>query len=896
MSPTVVLAYSGGLDTSVSARTLGEERGLHVVAALVDVGQAFDPAEVAARAEAAGAELRVIDAREEFAESFCLPALHANALYEGKYPLVSALARPLIAAQTVRVAREAGARFVAHGCTGKGNDQVRFEAAFAALAPDLGVLAPVREAALSREEALALAERYGIPVSKESRTYSVDENLWGRTVECGPLEDPWTEPPDEAFGLTVDPRRAPDVPAEVTIEFASGRPVALDGEALALPELVARITAIGAAHGFGRVDMLENRLVGIKSRELYEVPGALALIQAHRDIEDLTLERELAHEKSGLERRWAELCYFGLWHGPLHRSLRAFMAETQANVTGQVRLRFFKGSCTVAGRRSDRALYDHALATYDRTSDRFDHRQAQGFVALWTLPTRVWAERQAAAETPHPEPPTAAPARADAPAPPAQEREVEPPAPRPLARAHGPVWAGRFEDGADPGAMAFTRSLDVDRRLVEQDLAATRAHVDTLAHAGLLDQAEREALVVEIDRLLDEARGGAFPFREDDEDVHSAVERVLTERLGSTGAKVHAGRSRNDLVVTDLRLWVEDAARGMADRTRGLAEALAYRAEEHAETLLPGYTHLQRAQPVTLGHHLLAHAFPLARDAERLDRAARSADLSGLGAGALAGSTLGLDAHRTAGALGFTTTFENSIDAVSDRDFALEFLAACAITAVHLSRLAEDLVLWSSQEFGFARPDDRFATGSSMMPHKRNPDVAELARGRAGRVLGDLVSLATTMKGLPLAYDRDLQEDKHAVFDAHDALAPALEAMAGMVRTLVVDPERMRAACGDGFPLATDLAERLVRLGVPFRDAHGRVAALVAALEAKGRTFADLTAEEWTELDPRLGPETLDQLTPEASVARRDGVGGPAPESVRRQLEALRDRLRAVRT
>jgi len=264
----VVLSYSGGLDTSVSARTLRQEHGLDVVAALVDVGQAFDLEEVTARAEAAGARLEVIDARERFAESFCLPALHANALYEGKYPLVSALARPLIAAETVAVAREVGARYVAHGCTGKGNDQVRFEAAFAALAPDLGVLAPVREAALSREEALALADRFGIPVSRESKTYSVDENLWGRTVECGPLEDPWDQPPADAFGLTVDPLVAPDRPEELTVTFSAGRPVALDGEDMSLPRLIERVTAVGAAHGFGRVDMLENRLVGIKSREL----------------------------------------------------------------------------------------------------------------------------------------------------------------------------------------------------------------------------------------------------------------------------------------------------------------------------------------------------------------------------------------------------------------------------------------------------------------------------------------------------------------------------------------------------------------------------------------------------------------------------------------------------
>jgi len=388
----VVLAYSGGLDTSVAAFSLREERGLDVIACLVDLAQPFDLEAVRTRADAAGAELRVIDARERFAEDFCLPALHANAKYEGKYPLVSALARPLIAAEVVRVARESGASFVAHGCTGKGNDQVRFETSFAALAPELGVMAPVREQAMSRDEALGKAREAGIEIPTEAKTYSVDENLWGRTVECGPLEDPWNEPPADAFVVTTDPLAAPDTPADVVVGFERGRPVSLDGKTLELPDLIAELTALGGGHGFGRVDMIENRLVGIKSREVYEVPGALALVAAHSDLEDLTLERGHAHEKSGLERQWAQLCYDGEWYGPLHAGLRGFMADAQERVTGEIRLRFFKGSCTVVGRRSPFALYDHGLATYDQAADRFDHRQAEGFVSLWALPIRVWAE------------------------------------------------------------------------------------------------------------------------------------------------------------------------------------------------------------------------------------------------------------------------------------------------------------------------------------------------------------------------------------------------------------------------------------------------------------------------------------------------------------------------
>jgi argininosuccinate synthase len=388
----VVLAYSGGLDTSVGALTLRQERGLDVIACLVDLGQSFDLDSVHTRAEAAGAELRVIDARERFAEEFCLPALHANARYEGKYPLVSALARPLIADEVIRVARESRAAYVAHGCTGKGNDQVRFETSFAALAPELGVLAPVRENAMSREEALSKARTAGIEIPAEARTYSIDENLWGRTAEAGPLEDPWAEPPADAFAITVDPRSAPEDPAEVVVAFEGGRPVAIDGEPIALADLIARLTELGGAHGFGRVDMIENRLVGIKSRELYEVPGALALIAAHSDLEDLTLERDLAHEKAALERRWAELCYYGQWYGPLHERLRSFMASSQERVTGEVRLRFSRGACIVTGRRSPHGLYDFGLATYDESSDRFAHADAAGFVSLWALPVRVWAE------------------------------------------------------------------------------------------------------------------------------------------------------------------------------------------------------------------------------------------------------------------------------------------------------------------------------------------------------------------------------------------------------------------------------------------------------------------------------------------------------------------------
>jgi len=893
-----VLAYSGGLDTSVAARTLRDEGGFDVVAALVDLGQAFDPDDARARAAAAGAELHVLDAKQEFAERFCLPAVHANALYEGKYPLVSALARPLIAEKVVELARETDASHVAHGCTGKGNDQVRFEASFAALAPDLGVLAPVRELAQSRDEALRRAKAFDIPIPEEARTFSIDENLWGRTAEAGPIEDAWAEPPPEAYGITADPRRVTREPDEVFVRFERGRPVALDGAPMGLIEIVAALTATGGAHGFGRVDMIENRLVGIKSREIYEVPAALALILAHRDLEDLTLERDLAHEKAGLERRWAELCYNGLWFGPLHGSLRTFMAAAQERVSGEVRLEFFRGSCRVVGRRSEVALYDHALATYDERADRFDQRQAAGFVSLWSLPLRVWSERGRTEEEvavgglPVPSaaasaPPAETPPRRVAPAAPAVVANV------PEEPAY--VWSGRFTGLPSDSAMALTGSLAFDRRLLAHDLAATLAHVGALVRAGLLEHEEGDRLAKELEVLRGEAADGTFPFSPADEDVHVAVERVLTERLGDLGAKVHAGRSRNDLVAADLRLWTKEAAADLAGLTRTLVAALSGRAEEHTQTLLPGYTHLQRAQPVTLAHHLLAHAFALLRDAERLERAGAAADVSPLGAGALAGSTLGIDPAATARTLGFSATFDNSIDAVASRDFAVEFLAACLSTALDVSRLAEELVLWASQEFGFVRVDDRYATGSSMMPQKRNPDVAELARAKAGRVLGDLVALAAVLKGLPLAYDRDMQEDKEAVFDARDALAATLPALTGMIATLTFDTDRMRRACEGDFVTATDLAEALVSRGVPFREAHARVGGIVRTLESEGRTLTDVEPQEWPALDADLDPGVASWLRAETAVARHRTPGGPAPESVARQIAALRERLAATR-
>lgn len=393
MTKRVVLAYSGGLDTSVAVRWMIEEWGVEVVTVACDVGQGGDFEEVCERARAAGAvEAVVADARAEFADDFVAPALKANALYEGRYPLVSALSRPVIVRHLVNAARTHGATAVAHGCTGKGNDQVRFEVGIRALAPDLEVLAPVRVWGMTREDCIDYAERFSIPIAAtREKLYSIDDNLWGRAIECGEMEDPWAEPPAGVWSLTVPSETGTE---EITVGFERGVPTAIDGVPMALHELVGVMNRRVGAHGFGRLDMVENRRVGIKSRETYEAPGALALIAAHQDLEALCLERDLAHEKQRLEGRYADLVYDGQWYSPLKASLDAFVDASQEFVTGEVRLRLSPGSCHVVGRRSEFSLYDYGLATYD-AADSFNHADAEGFVRLWGLGIETWAANQA---------------------------------------------------------------------------------------------------------------------------------------------------------------------------------------------------------------------------------------------------------------------------------------------------------------------------------------------------------------------------------------------------------------------------------------------------------------------------------------------------------------------
>lgn len=456
-----------------------------------------------------------------------------------------------------------------------------------------------------------------------------------------------------------------------------------------------------------------------------------------------------------------------------------------------------------------------------------------------------------------------------------------------MTKESGPLWGGRFSKPPAGDLMSFSSSIAFDVRLAPQEVRATRAHAHALRRAGLITADEVgaiESALDEADRLFSEGR---FEFDISDEDVHSALERFLIERVGESGAKIHAGRSRNDLVVADLRLWLKSEIGQIRSGIDALMRTLAGRAREHASTITTGYTHLQRAQPVFLGHLLLAHAFALARDFERMGAAYLRADVSPLGAGAMAGTTLPIDPAVTASELGFAGVFDNAADAVADRDFALEFLAGAAICGVHLSRLAEEIVLWTSSEFAFATLDDAYATGSSIMPQKKNPDVAELARARSSRLVAHLVHLLGAMKGLPLAYNRDLQEDKEPVFGAADVLSGMLSVLTGVMGTLRFDPDRMQTAVRESGATATDLAEALVLAGVPFRQAHEIVGRLVAKLESEGRLLASISAEELAAFDDRFTSEMVRLIDPRRSAEARRSHGGTAPERIAEQLRTL---------
>jgi argininosuccinate lyase len=435
-------------------------------------------------------------------------------------------------------------------------------------------------------------------------------------------------------------------------------------------------------------------------------------------------------------------------------------------------------------------------------------------------------------------------------------------------------------------------SIDVDRRLAPQDIAGSRAHAAMLARTGVIAPADEAAIQEGLTRIEAEIAAGAFPFREDLEDIHMNIEARLTELIGPAAGRLHTARSRNDQVALDLRLWVREACRRSAEALRSLQRALLDRAEAEAETLMPGFTHLQPAQPVTFGHHLMAYVEMFGRDAGRFDDALARMDECPLGAAALAGTAFPIDRQFTAEALGFARPTANSLDSVSSRDFALEAMSAAAICATHLSRLAEELVLWTSPGFGFVKLSDAFTTGSSIMPQKRNPDAAELIRAKVGRIVGALTSLTIVMKGLPLAYGKDMQEDKAPTFEAFDALELALAAMTGMIEDLEPARERMAAAAAQGFSTATDMADWLVRrLGLPFREAHHVTGRAVARAEALGCDLAALPLAALQALDGGFDAEIYSVLSVAASVASRDSYGGTAPSQVRAQVEQWKARL-----
>ncbi|MEO1059257.1 MAG: argininosuccinate lyase [Actinomycetota bacterium] len=452
------------------------------------------------------------------------------------------------------------------------------------------------------------------------------------------------------------------------------------------------------------------------------------------------------------------------------------------------------------------------------------------------------------------------------------------------------LWHGRFTGGPDEALLAYTVSLPFDQRMWADDITGSTAHVNGLARAGLLTSSEREAILAALAQVAEEMEQRTFDFVETDEDIHTAIERRVTELAGPAGGKLHSARSRNDQVATDLRLWCRRELRAVAARLVDLQEVLLEQALAAGDTYLPGYTHLQRAQPVLLAHHLLAHGWALGRDVDRLLDGLERMDVSPLGAGALAGSSLPIDPAATAAELGFSRPFDNSLDAVSDRDFVAEALFALSLVGVHLSRIGEEWVLWTSAEYGFAVLDDGFATGSSMLPQKKNPDIAELARGKSGRLIGNLTGLLATLKGLPLAYNRDLQEDKEPLFDSVEQVALAVAAITGMIATATFVPERMQAAADEATMAATDLAEHLVRNGVPFREAHAIVGDHVRQALDSGDELRALVAA-----DPRLGDDAAALVADGVAVEMRrsHGAGGPAARD--RQVAAYRAMLRTER-
>ncbi len=459
------------------------------------------------------------------------------------------------------------------------------------------------------------------------------------------------------------------------------------------------------------------------------------------------------------------------------------------------------------------------------------------------------------------------------------------------------LWGGRFAGGPSQALAALSVSTQFDWRLARYDIAGSKAHAKVLHHAGLLDDQQFADMEAALDRLLADVSSGAFAPSPDDEDVHTALERGLIERAGADlGGRIRAGRSRNDQIITLLRMYLRDEARALAADVLDLAEVLVKRADQVGDAVIAGRTHMQHAQPVLLAHQLMAHSWPLLRDVDRLRDLDRRLDSSPYGSGALAGSSLGLDPQEVAHDLGFTDSVANSIDGTAARDVVAEFAFVAAQIGVDLSRMCEEVIIWNTREFSYITLDDSYSTGSSIMPQKKNPDIAELARGKAGRMIGDLAGLMASLKGLPLAYTRDLQEDKEPVFDQIDQLHLLLPAVTGMMDTAVFNTERMAEMAPRGFSLATDIAEWLVRNGVPFRHAHELSGACVKECESQGKELADLTDAELATIDPLLTPAVREVMTVQGSVGARLGRGGTAPVRVHEQLDEARGRIAQLQT
>ena len=447
------------------------------------------------------------------------------------------------------------------------------------------------------------------------------------------------------------------------------------------------------------------------------------------------------------------------------------------------------------------------------------------------------------------------------------------------------LWSGRFEEGVSEFTQRFGASLPVDKRLYAQDIAGSEAHAAMLAAQGVISKEDAVSIAEGLEAIKADIEAGDFEFDINNEDIHMSIESVLTERIGSAGARLHTGRSRNDQVATDTRLYAKQRATDLMTANLALREALLNKAQEHFDVILPGYTHLQHAQPVLFAHHLLAYVWMLARDYDRLVFARAAADASPLGSAALAGTTYPLDRFATANALGFDHPIPNSLDAVSDRDFLLDLIYACSVSCLHLSRLCEELILWSSSEFGFITMSDAYSTGSSIMPQKKNSDFAELIRGKSGRVVGDLMALMMTMKSLPLAYNKDLQEDKEGAMDAADTLEDCYVCAAGMISTMTVNPDAMMAQAKKGYLAATDVADYLAKKGLPFRQAHEVVGHLVLLCEKRGCDLEDLTLDDFKAESDLFEADIASVLNLEAIVAARTTYGGTGNEAVRTQME-----------